>query len=143
MASAVPCVATMRKPRSLNNTARPPAPGLSESVTVMNTVPSVGRCEPAAACAFANAVGKSGAMPMTSPVERISGPSTASEPAKRSNGRTASFTETWPAAHRVGGQVEVLQPLAEHEPAGHLRERHARSPWTRTAPSATRAGWPR
>ena len=33
-------------------------------------------------------------MPITSPVERISGPSTASEPSKRSNGSTASFTDT-------------------------------------------------
>ena len=44
---------------------------------------------------MAKAVGKSAAMPMTSPVERISGPSSESEPAKRSNGITASLTATW------------------------------------------------
>ena len=58
------------------------------------TVPRCGRFAPAAACAFANAVGKSGPTPMTSPVERISGPSSASAPANRSNGSTASLTET-------------------------------------------------
>ena len=42
------------------------------------------------------AVGKSSAIPITSPVDFISGPSTASAPAKRANGSTASLTETWP-----------------------------------------------
>ena len=60
-----------------------------------NTVPDCGSRAPAAACALANAAGKSGATPITSPVERISGPSSASAPAKRSNGSTASLTETW------------------------------------------------
>ena len=32
-------------------------------------------------------------MPITSPVERISGPSIVSTPGKRANGKTASFTE--------------------------------------------------
>jgi hypothetical protein len=53
-----------------------------------------GNDAPAAACALANAVGKSCAIPITSPVERISTPSTASEPSKRSNGNTASLTDT-------------------------------------------------
>ena len=34
-------------------------------------------------------------MPMTSPVDFISGPSTVSTPGKRANGNTASFTPTW------------------------------------------------
>ena len=58
-------------------------------------MPAAGSRVPTAACAFANAVGKSAATPITSPVERISGPSSASAPAKRSNGSTASLTETW------------------------------------------------
>ena len=58
-------------------------------------MPRFGSRVPTAACAFANAVGKSAATPITSPVERISGPSSASVPEKRSNGSTASFTETW------------------------------------------------
>ena len=94
IASAVPRVATMRKPHSCRLWAMAKAPALSESVTVMKTVPCCGSGTPAAACALANAVGKSRAMPMTSPVERISGPSSASEPSKRSNGSTASLTET-------------------------------------------------
>ena len=35
-------------------------------------------------------------MPITSPVERISGPSRVSTPGNRLNGSTASLTETWP-----------------------------------------------
>src|SRR3954447_2117690 len=100
IASAVPRVATMRKPRSCKVWAIATAPGLSLSVTVMNAVPVSGSAAPAAACALANAVGKSRATPMTSPVERISGPSTASEPSKRSNGSTASLTDTW--SERIG-----------------------------------------
>ena len=110
IASAVPRVATIRKPLSCRIWAIAKAPGLSESVTVMKAVPSLGSGTPAAACALANAVGKSRAMPITSPVERISGPSTASEPSKRSNGSTASLTETWspkPSPSRLARQVEV------------------------------------
>ena len=102
------------------------APALSESVTVMNTVPArrqrARRPRPAP---WRTPSGSRAAMPMTSPVERISGPSSASAPAKRSNGSTASLTETWSPAHRVLGQVEVGEPLAEHEPAGDLGQRHA------------------
>src|SRR6478672_6020094 len=100
IASAVPRVATIRKPRSWSVWAIPTAPALSLSVTVMKAVPVSGSAAPAAACAFAKAAGKSRATPMTSPVERISGPSTASEPSKRSNGRTASLTDTW--SERIG-----------------------------------------
>src|SRR3954447_15144835 len=100
IASAVPRVATIRKPRSCSVWATATAPGLSLSVTVMNAVPESGSAAPAAAWALANAAGKSRATPMTSHVERISGPSTASEPSNRSNGSTASLTETWPA--RIG-----------------------------------------
>ena len=34
-------------------------------------------------------------MPITSPVERISGPSTVSTPGNRANGNTASLTAVW------------------------------------------------
>ena len=54
--------------------AIPVAAGLSPSATVRNTVPWLGSLAPAAAWALANAVGKSAAIPITSPVERISGP---------------------------------------------------------------------
>ena len=41
---------------------------------------------------MAKAVGKSGPIPITSPVERISGPSAGSAPKNRWNGSTAAFT---------------------------------------------------
>lgn len=44
---------------------------------------------------LARARSKSRAMPMTSPVERISGPSTVSTPGKRLKGNTTSLTATW------------------------------------------------
>jgi hypothetical protein len=51
--------------------------------------------------------GKVRSQPMTSPVERISGPSSVSTPGKRAKGSTASFTENhgWrkSARHRVAG----------------------------------------
>ena len=102
IAAAVPRVATIAKPWSCSCAAMPTAPALSESVTVRNTVPVRGSRAPAAACAFANAAGKSWATPITSPVERISGPSSESLPAKRSNGITASLTATWSPHGSVG-----------------------------------------
>ena len=57
MAWAVPPVATMSKPRSCREAASWVAAGLSLSVTVMNTVPPVGSCAPAAAWALPKAVG--------------------------------------------------------------------------------------
>ena len=114
----------MRRPRSCSWPRCPAAAGLSRSDTVMNTVPALGRRAPAAAWALAKAVGKSRPTPMTSPVERISGPSSASEPANRSKGSTASLTATWSPRHRVGGQAEVGELRAEHDPAGHLGQRH-------------------
>ncbi len=97
IACAVPRVAMIWNPMSQKRAASCVAAGLSVSVTVMNTVPSIGSDTPAAACAFPNAVGKSAAIPITSPVDFISGPSTASAPANRANGSTASFTLTCPA----------------------------------------------
>ena len=102
----------------------PMAAGLSESVTVRNTVPASGSRAPAAAWALANAAGKSAATPITSPVERISGPSSASAPAKRSNGSTASLTETW-SPPGPPGSPSVGEPLAEHHAAGELGQRQA------------------
>ena len=74
IAWAVPPVAMMRKPRSWKRAASCVAAALSPSVTVMKTVPSSGSETPAAAWALPNAVGKSRAMPITSPVDFISGP---------------------------------------------------------------------
>ena len=94
IAWAVPRVATISKPKSCRMVATPVAAGLSPSATVMKARPLPGSWAPAAAWALANAVGKSWAIPMTSPVERISGPSSESAPANRSKGSTTSLTHT-------------------------------------------------
>ena len=65
---------------------------LSASRTERNAAPARGSGRPAARSAFANAVAKSAALAITSPVERISGPSTGSAPGKRANGSTAALT---------------------------------------------------
>ena len=64
----------------------------------MNTDPEVGNGPKDAIWLFAYAAPKEEAIPITSPVERISGPSTESTPwpsirLKRFHGNTASFTE--------------------------------------------------
>ncbi len=69
------------------------------------------------------AVGKSAAIPITSPVLFISGPSTESAPAKRAKGSTASLTLTCSGGPL--GQLLVGEALAQHQPAGDLRQRHA------------------
>ena len=96
---------------------------------------------PAAACALPKAVGKSAAMPITSPVLFISGPSTESAPAKRAKGSTASLTLTWLGGSL--GQLLVGEPLAQHQPAGDLRQRRPDRLARRRARCARRAGWPR
>ncbi len=57
-----------------------------------NTLPLVGARVPAANCALSKAVAKSSPIPITSPVERISGPRIGSTPRNLLNGNTASFT---------------------------------------------------
>ncbi len=78
--------------------------GLSASLTETNTAPAAGSTVPPPSWLLAKARAKAGARPspgrrqsrpMTSPVERISGPSTVSTPGKRANGNTASFTAMW------------------------------------------------
>ncbi len=94
----------------------------------MKIVPDDGNGLPALIWLFANARPNERSMPMTSPVERISGPSTVSTPGKRLNGSTASFTLVWPDA--VGGRKQTLfaqlgERRADHHPGRDLRERHA------------------
>jgi hypothetical protein len=68
---------------------------LSRLETLTNTVPLAGSAAPVEAWARARATPRSVAIPMTSPVDRISGPRTVSTPGNRPNGRTAAFTATW------------------------------------------------
>ena len=65
-------------------------------------------------------------MPMTSPVDFISGPRSVSTPGKRLKGKTDSLTDTWagttsrvnpwdsraPAQHDLGGQLGQGTPVA-------------------------------
>lgn len=65
----------------------------------MKIRPDVGSPDSVPICVFANAAPKDSSIPITSPVERISGPSTESttRPSavrNRLNGRIASFTDT-------------------------------------------------
>ncbi len=90
----MPSVATMRNPiswkrRTIGNTV-----GLSESFTVTKIAPASGKLPSAAICALANAIPKLSAIPITSPVLRISGPNTVSTPGSLVKGKTASFTAT-------------------------------------------------
>ena len=89
---AVPSEQRTVKPMLARLRATSTACCLSASRTLRNTWPSVGRCTPAAICALANATGRLRSAPITSPVERISGPSTTSTPGNLENGKTLSFT---------------------------------------------------
>ena len=99
--SAVPPVAVISKPRSARRLSGKIIERLSRLATETKTVPLVGRPEEyAAICDLANAVPNCRSRPMTSPVERISGPSTVSTPWNRPKGRTASLTAIIPPSGR-------------------------------------------
>src|SRR3546814_10592908 len=68
--------------------------GLSLSFTEMKTLPDCGSVTPAASCDLAKAVAKLRSMPMTSPVDFISGDKTGSVPGKRAKGKTRSEEHT-------------------------------------------------
>ena len=97
-AAAVPVVATSEKPSWWNTSAASQPRALSRSASDRNTVPFSGSGPPAAIWLFMKARPVVRSMPMTSPVERISGPSSASASGKRLNGKTASLTATWSPA---------------------------------------------
>ena len=76
--TAVPLVARISKPRSASRLTGKIMCRLSRLATETNTLPDVGSPFWAPACDLANAVPKPASKPMTSPVERISGPSSVS-----------------------------------------------------------------
>ena len=84
--------------------------GLSSSRTETNTVPLTGTFEPAPSWLLAKAMSKERSRPMTSPVERISGPSSTSTPGKRAKGKTASLTPTWSSAAGLSPKLARLSP---------------------------------
>ena len=89
-----------------NRRAMTVAAGLSLSLTVSITCPASGRPLPAEICALANAVPNASAMPITSPVERISGPRIGSNSRNLANGKTASFTATY------GAMTSAVKPMS-------------------------------
>src|SRR5450830_1311881 len=100
----------MLKPSWWSRCARIVAADLSLSHTDRKTLPSSGSDAPAAATALPKAAGKFSAMPITSPVDFISGPSCVSEPGKRSNGSTASLTLTYSGTRRTGPRSASCSP---------------------------------
>ena len=91
--SPVPCEAKMVKPRDWSWRAGAWTFLRSASRTEMKTLPQVGRDAPEAICDLAKAISKVRSAPMTSPVERISGPRTTSTPGNLEKGKTTSLTE--------------------------------------------------
>ena len=90
----MPAVARIVNPRSLSRFNGKIDARLSRLARETKAVPEVGRPPEAASWDLANAMPKVSSMPMTSPVERISGPRMVSTPWKRPNGSTASLTDT-------------------------------------------------
>ena len=90
---------------------------------------------------LANAAAKSGSIPITSPVERISGPSTMSTPGNFANGKTDSFTETYCGTGSAVIPCSV-ERLARPSPAPPPGPGSGRSPSRRTARSARPGGSP-
>ncbi len=94
----------------------------------------VGSTELAAIWLLAKAAGKSWAIPITSPVDRISGPRTMSTPGNLANGKTLSLTATngrrrprrTPCSASVCPTITLAATLAHGSGPW---------PWTRTAPS--------
>ena len=90
--------------------------------------PPAGSGLPAAVWLLAKASPKLASMPITSPVERISGPRTVSTSGKRLKGSTASFTATCPPVDRLAQEPlgpQLGQRGAQHHPGRHLGQRHA------------------
>ena len=120
---AVPEVARIVKPSSAIRAAGSTIARLSVSAIEMKTVPEVGMSVEAPSCDFAKAVGKSRSMPITSPVERISGPSTVSTASPRRvrnrlKGKTAALTAMEPPsrivrASRVGSTPHARRDASE------------------------------
>ena len=83
-----------RNPSSVKRRATSTASTLWRSFTLRKTVPFSGSGLPALICAFRNASPKLMPTPITSPVERISGPSTGSTPGNLLNGKTGDLMKS-------------------------------------------------
>ena len=85
-------------------------PDLVLSRTETNTVPLRGTRVPPPSWLLAKATSNERSMPITSPVDRISGPSTVSTPGKRANGNTDSLTPTWSSLRCVSLKSASFSP---------------------------------
>ncbi len=94
-ALAVPVVAKILNPRSDSFLATNIIFLLSSFLTLIKIFPFTGSFWPAAICDLANAIPSVLSMPITSPVDFISGPNTGSTPGKRTNGNTDSLTHVY------------------------------------------------
>ena len=92
---------------------------LSLSLTLTKTLPDRGSLTPAPSWALAKALPNSMSMPMTSPVDFISGPSRVSTPGNLTKGKTDSLTEMCLGTMSLVN-AEFLQGLAGHHPGGDL-----------------------
>ena len=107
--AAVPRVATSVKPQAASRRATATTASFATSGTERKALPAVGRSVPAPTCALAKAAPKLPSMPITSPVDFISGPSTVSTPGNLMNGNTASLTLT------CAGRTSAMKPCASSE----------------------------
>ena len=91
-ASAVPFVATIVKPRLANLEHKSGRYFLSLSLTLTKTFPLFGIVSPAPCIAFPKASPKQSPLPITSPVDFISGPRIGSTFLNLLNGKTGALT---------------------------------------------------
>src|SRR6201993_1060195 len=82
----------------------------------MKTAPVEGIGLPALICAFKNASPKLTPTPITSPVDRISGPSAGSTPGNFANGNTGDFTKHC----GTGNTPETRPPVRDANSASFL-----------------------
>ena len=91
----MPSVAKTRKPSPWNRRTIGTTFALSWSLTVTKIEPESGSAPSTEICALAKAIPNESAMPITSPVDRISGPRMRSTPCSLLKGNTASLTATY------------------------------------------------
>ena len=107
--AAVPRVARSVNPHAASRRATSTTASFATSGTERNAFPEVGSTVPAPIWALANAAPKLPSIPITSPVDFISGPRTVSTPGNLMNGNTASLTLT------CTGTISAVKPCSASE----------------------------
>ena len=121
-------MASSSKPRSASRLTGKMTKRLSRLATETNTVPRLGSGPKAATWLLAKAVPKPMSMPITSPVDFISGPRMVSTEVpstvrKRLNGITASLTAIGPVCDSVGAVTDRAQQTLAPQSVAMLRAR--------------------